>query len=66
MVHSLAQQVIIARYSKGTQKVEAQTSCLEIFLRLKNHQSSLIHERRKFISYDPIYRVLVGIGFKNI
>lgn len=65
MVHYFAEQVVIVKHKKGGGKTKAKQHCLEMLTKLQQHQASPAHERYRFESFGPIYRILKGLGLKT-
>ena len=58
MVHELSKQVVIARTSRGKQKMRVQTLCLEIFLILNQYQKTRSHRKHEIDNLSPITDIL--------
>jgi len=65
MVHYIAEQIEIAKNSKGDDKIEADQRCFETILKLWQHRSSLPYGKRPFESFKPIFRALERLDPEN-
>lgn len=61
MAHYVAEQMELAKSTKGDDKNAAEQRCFETILKLWEHRSSLPNGRRPFENFEPIFRTLARL-----